>query len=448
MSKFKKVIRAGIFLAIVGYLIIHLTYVLRPNISEKQNLMGFYAEEENSLDVVFIGSSSLWTSVNPLTIWSQKGIASYVIATSAQRPSSLLYLLREAVKYQKNAVYFLDISTLKYEEELWKQQNEGSLRRVTDGLKYSWNRIQCNWEQTKGKEDRLSYFFDIIKYHSEWKNLYSNLSHWNFKLENKYKGYMLKDVFEPVVDTWKVEEVRPISSEAETVLKRLLNYCKEKQLPVEFTLAVSTGTSYGMSQYLKKIVESYGFELLIFNEYTKEMGINYSYDFMDAGHLNVGGAEKATTFLANYIAEKYQIKDKRKETEYKSWNLYAEQMKEKVNEAVQKIIENSEWYIGAVKVAHEVINGNTILWKNQTESPASLEYAWYVYESTNNGFERIETQWYRKEADFSYVFEPGKKYQITSFVRCIEKTEIVKYKVVAEVWYDTTQAQWIIQPSN
>ena len=84
----------GVFL----YLIAHITYVLRTNTEEKRNLMGFYYEKNNSLDAVFIGSSSLWRSINPLLIYEDYGIASYIIATSAQRPSSLYYLDRKSTR--------------------------------------------------------------------------------------------------------------------------------------------------------------------------------------------------------------------------------------------------------------------------------------------------------------------------------------------------------------
>lgn len=50
----------GILLSVI-YLISHFTYMMREPTMEKTNLMGFYAEPEDTLDVVFIGSSTLRT---------------------------------------------------------------------------------------------------------------------------------------------------------------------------------------------------------------------------------------------------------------------------------------------------------------------------------------------------------------------------------------------------
>ncbi len=52
-----------LFFIILWWVIVHITYILRNDTDEKENLMGFYAEEKNSLDAVFIiGFSRLSTA--------------------------------------------------------------------------------------------------------------------------------------------------------------------------------------------------------------------------------------------------------------------------------------------------------------------------------------------------------------------------------------------------
>jgi len=49
-------------------------------------------------------------------------------------------------------------------------------------------------------------------------------------------------------------------------------------------------------------------------------------------HVNIFGAEKYTSFLGNYLQEKYSLPDKRNEQKYQEWNdLYDEWSKEKQN---------------------------------------------------------------------------------------------------------------------
>ena len=82
-----------LFFIILWWVIVHITYILRNDTDEKENLMGFYAEEKDSLDAVFIGSSTMWASLNPLVMYNERGFTSYNIATYAQRHSSLKYLI-------------------------------------------------------------------------------------------------------------------------------------------------------------------------------------------------------------------------------------------------------------------------------------------------------------------------------------------------------------------
>ena len=47
-------------------------------------------------------------------MYNERGFTSYNIATSAQRPSSLKYLIKEAQKYQSDALYVIDVSNFWY----------------------------------------------------------------------------------------------------------------------------------------------------------------------------------------------------------------------------------------------------------------------------------------------------------------------------------------------
>ena len=73
MIKFfkKSIVFALIFLIITPFL----GRFLLSN--ENRILDGFYYEKENSLDVLFFGSSHMYTGVNPNVIWKNTGITSY-----------------------------------------------------------------------------------------------------------------------------------------------------------------------------------------------------------------------------------------------------------------------------------------------------------------------------------------------------------------------------------
>ena len=101
--------------------------------------------------------------------------------------------------------------------------------------------------------------------------------------------------------------------------------------------------------YIKEIVESYGYSFLNMNDadVAKEIGLDYAADFADYGnHLNAVGASKVTSYLGEYLTENYDFKDKRGDSQYASWDesyeLYLQEYEEAV-ETINNKIANEEW---------------------------------------------------------------------------------------------------------
>ena len=55
---------------------------------------GFYAEKRNDIDVLFLGSSNCFCTIDPLVLYEEYGIASYDFASSSQSMDISLYILR------------------------------------------------------------------------------------------------------------------------------------------------------------------------------------------------------------------------------------------------------------------------------------------------------------------------------------------------------------------
>ena len=102
----------GILLAIYLGLVSlkFLSYLYRPVTTSRMNVCGFYAEPENSLDVVYVGGSACYRYWEPLKAWKDYGFTSYNFATDAIQPQVIKYILEEIQKTQKP---FLNFSALK-----------------------------------------------------------------------------------------------------------------------------------------------------------------------------------------------------------------------------------------------------------------------------------------------------------------------------------------------
>ena len=73
---------------------------------------GFYEEEKNSIDVIFIGSSNCFCTVNPLILYEKYGITAYDFASSSQPMNISLLYLKEALKTQNPKVVALEANML------------------------------------------------------------------------------------------------------------------------------------------------------------------------------------------------------------------------------------------------------------------------------------------------------------------------------------------------
>lgn len=325
----KQVLKAVIFICLVSWLLVHVTYVIRTNGHVKDRFVGFYAEKNNSIDAVLIGSSPVYPCFSTPMIYGDMGITMYPLSSNMQRPVAAKYLVEEALKTQSPDLFI-------FEMRMWTARDEDLLgnmahtREVTDNLKYSVNRIRAINAMVSEDGDRLSYYFDIFKYHSNWKTLvmWSQLRTWFYEYPEEYKGFVPENEVGPVelTDAYKDTGIMPIPSEQENYLLDLLSYLKGKDINALFVI-----TPYDVSveeqqktNYMANIIRNNGYDFLDMNQYRDEMGFDGQTDFNDYGtHTNVLGAKKVTEFFEKYLEENYRnilTSDHRGDSSYKSWD--------------------------------------------------------------------------------------------------------------------------------
>ena len=68
----------------------------------------FYQEEKNSLDVVFLGASEVFTGFSPALAYEEHGFTSYMYAIDANPGALYKYQLKEVMKHQQPKLYRQD----------------------------------------------------------------------------------------------------------------------------------------------------------------------------------------------------------------------------------------------------------------------------------------------------------------------------------------------------
>ncbi len=329
------------FLVIFLLILVPVSYIVRTNGDVKDRFSGFYAEKNDTLDIVMIGSSPVFPYYSAPKLWGESGIAMYPLSSNVQRPVAMKYLVQEAEKSQSPSLYIFEMRMYTF-DEAGLTENMAYTRGVTDNMKYSLQRVKTIQAMVDkdDEEGRLSYYIDIMKYHTNWKML-ALPSEWkNFAYHKKHplKGFDIKDEVGPMEmpDCGGAAGTRKLPDGQEETLRDLLAFLQENGKEALFLVS-----PYGegleeqqMYNYMEEIVTSYGYRFLNMNNYYEEIGISFTDDFADYGsHTNVVGAVKCTDFLEAYLQEHYSFTDKRGDETYCSWDEAYTLWQEKLEEA-------------------------------------------------------------------------------------------------------------------
>ncbi|MBO6164603.1 MAG: hypothetical protein J6N77_06100 [Lachnospiraceae bacterium] len=301
-----------------------------------QLIRGFYAEPENSLDVVMIGGSNAYAFYQAPVMWAAEGIRSASYSCNGNRMSAAKYFMEEARKKQKDALFVVVMN------EYLMDLKENKIHFHTDYMPFSMNKVHliedlCGRAGYTWKE-KLEYYFPIIRYHSRWKEL--TKADFHYQLDG-LKGASYYDKF---LDTAKdmsgrlpqTDDVGEIPAETQECLNDLMDYCEQNQLKVLFVHSAQIIPEEELAVYnaIDGMLESRGFDTLNLCNYTEEIGYDLAADYYNPLHNNVHGSLKASRFLANYLAENYGLGRDPAEEKDPSWAAAWEKYQKEIAEAV------------------------------------------------------------------------------------------------------------------
>lgn len=355
-SKVRIALQSIIFIVIFLVLLILVSYMVRTNGDVKDRFSGFYAEKNDTLDIVMIGSSPVFPYYSTPKLWGETGIAMYPLSSNVQRPIAMKYLVQEAQKSQSPELFIFEMRMFTM-DDAGLSENMAYTRGVTDNMKYSplrYETIQAMVPEDD-EEGRITFHIDIMKYHTNWKMLVlpSEWANMFYHKKNPLKGYAFKDEVGPLPmpDCGGADGTTKIPEEQEGYLRDLLEFLKEDGQDALFIVS-----PYGeslqdqqMYNYMEEMITSYDYPFVNMNNYYEETGIVFEEDFADYGsHTNAVGAEKCTDFLREYLLEHYTFTDKRGDETYASWDeayvLWKSEM-ETVRQTIQDRIANEEYAI-------------------------------------------------------------------------------------------------------
>ncbi len=295
------------------------------------DMKSYYAQERGTVDVLILGSSHAGMNLDAAELWEDYGIASFALWGSAQPFWSTYYFLKEALKTQTPDVICLDVFAACFPFDY-----SDDARQVTNvaGMHYNLNRLEA--AMAAGPPERwVDLFLGLPLYHTRYEELTGDdLRYFPFSAhlaDEKGTGWR-SGVYEgSIEDVTKVTDRASLHPKEEEYLRRIIEYCKEKDIPLLLIGTPNSGSKAYIQQYFNTvadIAEEYSVEFIDYNLMDEETGLTADDYWTDGIHLNTEGARKISRHLGSRLVESYGVSDRRGDDAFASWDAFAEEVNE------------------------------------------------------------------------------------------------------------------------
>lgn len=302
-----------------------------------QNLL-YENEEENSIDIAFIGSSSTYRFYDVMAVWNEYNITSMCYFVASMPYDFIVPMIELAQERQDPEVYVIDLRHIitdeykakyfgYYESDTQKSAFLNALNLITDPFD-KWDVIQT-YDYTE--DAAYMYEFNVLYNHENFVEGIAGLIENDFQIEEMpYKGnyisWSVNDLTDTYVDFDEVEEHEDyvLTDSTTQRLIELFEYCEENEINAYFTITPYVHSKCFVDQDIRReigeLVESYGYPYSDYRAEFEEIGLDLTTDFYDKTHANALGAEKYTLYAMEDILEAYDINADYEQSVIDSWN--------------------------------------------------------------------------------------------------------------------------------
>ena len=285
----------------------------------RERMKGYYLEDENSLDVVLIGSSEVYSDYAAPHAFNEHGFTSYPYATQACSIINYKTMLKEVLRTQNPQLIVVEINGALMSDS--KLLCESSFNTYVDNIPFNGNKRELVGKYSADNE--IEHYVPIIKYHDVWKSFPLGLKWDQSVIQDRLRGYNLlkgvktkTSIYTPKGNLYREADIHsalPLSSETDAALRDFLDYCRDNNINnilfARFPHLVSD-KNYERAQRsitVRNIVESYGYKYVSFYADIADIGLDVNRDFYNLEHLNVFGQKKFTSYFSRYLMNRYNL---------------------------------------------------------------------------------------------------------------------------------------------
>ncbi len=328
-SSFKVIL----FLAIVGTVVSRfgqdfaiISEKNQVNLFTKQRYEEFYAQEKNSLDTVFIGSSHSYCTFDPNIIDEALGTSSWQLGTPSQTPDTSYYVLREVLNHQSPDTVVMEVYWDMCDDEFQQKQSDYFFLVLEN------DELRAEYEkEVFPMNERLKYNVDVIRYQPDY-FAYQD-SKMSEEIEEKYdvakrwvapangieyydsRGYVYCDIILSEEEMGSTNQFKnfdgtnwAFNDASKMYLEKIIDLCASEGIELIFVTAPVANVSMDYIQNYDAVHETVaGFaeenniSYIDYNIINREEGMLTNENFRDDAHMNHSGVEIVDTHFIEFM---------------------------------------------------------------------------------------------------------------------------------------------------
>ena len=318
----KKVLKVIVFIILLVLLIYKVGEIITPRWVTYDIIPGYKNVPTNTLDVLFIGDSNVYSDISPMEIYQNYGITSYDYSSPAASNLLMYYMLKEALKTQKPKVVVMNGTTIFGDKESNDMRQQTTDVMPLDDVKLELiNDPTYNFSLGK----KIATLVPFFNYHDRWNHV--KINEINKSSDKSYnKGY----IYQTESNKTKAKSNYMQKDDGSTNFRtdflpesviKAKEYCESLGIKFLF-IATPDATAWNYDKYekLSSWCQDNNIDYLDLNVNNDAVGINFDTDSVGSGmHLNIKGAVKVSNYLGQYLTDNYGLTSHLNDSKYNYW---------------------------------------------------------------------------------------------------------------------------------
>jgi len=323
-----KVISAAVAFIIVFTAVQRLLVPKYASYALEGNLIGEYYNSTMDQDVILIGDCEVYANFSTISLWEDYGITSFIRGSPQQLVWHSYYLLEDTIRHarKKPKVVVFNVMAMQYPAP---DPNSEPYNRLTiDGMRMSMTKINAYKTSRLPDESLLSYFFPLLRFKENWKELDSDDIRYYFRSPQvSINGFMVRSDVLPVefVPSPILRANYDFGEKPMHYLEKMTQLAKEHDIELVLIKAPVLFPHW-FDEWDRQIAEFAGKNNLLYINFINnidDIGIDWNKHTFNAGlHLNVFGAELMSRYFGEILSGRFNLPDRRTEPDVAAkWNI-------------------------------------------------------------------------------------------------------------------------------